>query len=48
MKTSRTLEFQMVDVKEEFTDIAVALNAMFASIDSVRGALLFMLAMYRI
>lgn len=36
MKTIRTLELQLVDVKEDFTDIAVALNAMFASIDSVR------------
>lgn len=36
MKTSRTLELQLVDVKEDFTDITVALNALFASIDSVR------------
>lgn len=36
MKTIRTLELQLVDVKEDFTDITVALSALFASIDSVR------------
>lgn len=36
MNSSRTLAYEFTDAKEEYTDIAVILDAIFSSIDKIR------------
>ena len=36
LKNPRTLAFELMDAKEEYTDINIMLDAIFSSIDSIR------------